>query len=229
MTVRSTGSVRTAINGSALTEIDLLRWEVDRARVAKALLLERLGPDATVELLKSEIEASARLAREWVSASGGRYAPSVTELDVQGGSAGEFLHWIHDRFANRDYAVLNGACPEHFALRPSPEGWMDVTETVGGWGVPIRFYVVVTGLESDAPDKADPSLPHRLIGRIRGLDGTEYGRVMHQFGDTPTGFRARLGVYWPAAAPAELVAGHQWHLACEFDLWVKGFLEARQA
>lgn len=229
MTTGATAAVRAAIDGRTLDETELLRWEVERARVAKALLLERLGPDATVDLLQGELATSARLAKEWAAASGGRYAPSITELEVLGGTAGEFLHWIHDRFANRDYAVLNGACPEHFALRPSPEGWMDVTETIGGWGVPIRFHVVVTGVESDAPDRLDPALPHRLIGRIRGLDGTEYGRVMHQFGDTPGGFRARLGVYWPAAAPRELVAGHQWHLACEFNLWVRGFLRSRGA
>jgi hypothetical protein len=52
---------------------------------------------------------------------------------------------------------------------------------------------------------------------------------MHQFGDTASGFRARLGVYWPAAAPVELVEGHQWHLACEFNLWVKAYLSANKA
>jgi hypothetical protein len=229
MTAGARPLVRAAIEGRTLGEVELLRWEVERARVAKSLLLERLGPDATVELLKVELEASARLAKGWAAASGGRYAPSITELEAEGGTAAGFLHWIHDRFANRDHAVLNGACPEHYALRPSPEGWMDVTETIGGWGVPIRFYVVVTGDEADAPDRADPALPHRLIGKIRGLDGAEYGRVMHQFGDTESGFRARLGVYWPAAAPRELVEGHRWHLACEFNLWVRGLLEARRA
>ena len=220
--------IRAAINGVALSEMDLLRWEVHRARVAKALLLQKLGPDATVALLKEELDASAAMAADWVARSDGRLAPSITCFDVHGGTAAEFLHWIHDRFANRDYALLNGACPEHFALQPSPEGWMDVTETIGGWGLPIRFHVVVTGAEADAADVADPALPHRLIGRIRGIDGVDYGRVMHQFGDTVDGFRARLGVFWPAAAPADLVAGHQWHLACEFNLWVKAYLDAKQ-
>jgi len=223
----NTSHVQPIIDGRPLSEIDLLRWEVERARVAKVLLVERLGPDATIELLRVELERSALLASEWVAVSDGRYSPSITELEVRGGSAGDFLHWIHERFAAKDYAVLNGACPEHYALRPSPQGWMDVTETIGGWGLPIRFYVVVTGEEGDAPDRIDPALPHRLIGRIRGIDGTEYGRVMHQFGDTDDGFRARLGVYWPAAAPRELVQGHQWHLACEFNLWVRGFLASQ--
>jgi hypothetical protein len=221
--------MRTEINGVALSEIDLLRWEVERARVAKALFLKHLGPDGTIALFEKELDESAVVAKKWVEASGGRLAPSITLFDVQGGKAAEFLSWLHERFASRDYELLNGSCPEHFALQPSKEGWMDVTETIGGWGLPIRFYVVPTGLESDGPDPIDPALPHRLIGRIRGLDGVEYGRVMHQFGDTASGFRARLGVYWPAAAPVELVEGHQWHLACEFNLWVKAYLGAKKA
>lgn len=225
----ATPAVRPAIGGRPVDDTDLLRWEVRRARVAKQLLIGKLGPDATIDLLKHDLEASAKLAREWVAASGGRYSPSITEVEAHGGTAGEFLGWIHDRFHAQDYAVLNGACPEHYALRGSEQGWMDVTETIGGWGLPIRFYVVVTGELADAPAEVDPALAHRLIGRVRGLDGTEYGRVMHQFGDTPTGFRARLGVWWPAAAPRELVEGHCWHLACEFKLWIEAFLASRAA
>jgi hypothetical protein len=229
MSNEASRSVQAAIAGIPVSDNDLLRWEVQRARVAKQLLIERLGPDATVALLQTDLEASAKRARDWVAASMGRYAPSIIDVESPGGTAGEFLGWIHDRFAADDYAVLNGASPEHYALRRSAEGWMDVTETIGGWGLPIRFYVVVTGELSDAPAPIDPDLTHRLIGRVRGLDGTEYGRVMHQFGDTPTGFRARLGVWWPAAAPRELVEGHCWHLACEFKLWIEAYLESRES
>jgi hypothetical protein len=216
------------IAGRTIDSSELLRWEVERARVAKALLIERLGPDATIALLQRDLDESAARARSWVEASAGRYAASITELEVCGGTAAGFLTWIHDRFRAQDYAVLNGASPEHYALRGADNGWMDVTETIGGYGRPIRFYVVVTGNLEDAPAPVDPALTHRLIGRIRGVDGVEYGRVMHQFGDTQSGFRARLGVWWPAAAPTELVEGHCWHLAGEFTLWVRAYLDVAE-
>jgi hypothetical protein len=217
-------AVTSNISGRTISDVELMAWEVERARVAKALLIERLGPDAVIGLLQRDLDESAARAKQWVEASGGRYAASVTEIESGAGTAPEFLRWIHDRFHAQDYAVLNGASPEHYALRGAENGWMDVTETIGGYGLPIRFYVVVTGSLDDAPAPVDPTLTHRLIGRIRGMDGTEYGRVMHQFGDTPSGFRARLGVWWPAAAPRELVDGHCWHLAGEFSLWIRAYL-----
>jgi hypothetical protein len=52
-------------------------------------------------------------------------------------------------------------------------------------------------------------------------------RVLHQFGDTPYGFRARLGIYWPAVAEPDMIKGHQWHLACEFVNWTRMYVESR--
>jgi hypothetical protein len=52
------------------------------------------------------------------------------------------------------------------------------------------------------------------------------GKVLHQFGDTAEGFRARLAIYWPVKADREMIKGHQWHLACEFVNWTKMYVES---
>ena len=46
-------------------------------------------------------------------------------------------------------------------------------------------------------------------------------------GIPPYGFRARLGIYWPAKAQPEMIKGHQWHLACEFVNWTRMYVESR--
>ena len=51
-------------------------------------------------------------------------------------------------------------------------------------------------------------------------DGTIIGHALHQFRETGAGFDALLVIYFPAAAPDDLVEGHRQHLAVEFTNWI---------
>jgi hypothetical protein len=70
-------------------------WELHQARIALALLKERLRGDAMAQLLAPEIaEADAR-AREIAVASAGEWGPPVeSALDVRGLTSDEFLAWF---------------------------------------------------------------------------------------------------------------------------------------
>ena len=145
---------------------------------------------------------------------------------MNGGSARGFLDWFRGCVASDDQAMMVNAHPEHYAIMREPDGRVSILETIGSWRLPGLIYARFTQDERDAPDALDPELPVRLIGHIESKNGEPRGRVLHQFGDTSYGFRARLGIYWPAKAEPDMVKGHQWHLACEFVNWTRMYIES---
>lgn len=67
------------IDGVEISELDLLRYEVKRARIAHFLLYEKIGAPGVVSLLKGEIAAMERIEHEWVKRSVGQWTGSITE------------------------------------------------------------------------------------------------------------------------------------------------------
>ena len=59
-----------------------------------------------------------------------------------------------------------------------------------------------------------------MAGNLTLPDGTIIGHALHQFQETETGFDALLAIYFPAAAPEDLIEGHRQHLAVEFTNWI---------
>lgn len=222
MTTPITKYAQTAINGKEVTEVDLLRWEVQRSRVALALLRKKLGVAGLQELLKEETVESAQEMREWASKSNGKWLASTTLIEVTGLKAEQFLAWFRERVAANDQVAMGLACPEHYVVTPTPDGRLDVIETTGGYGLPDRFLVKLGEGASACPnpEDIDPEYPMLWAGRGHLHDGTEWGRVTHQFADTADGFKAKLTIYFPAGAASGLIEGHRWHLACEFTNWV---------
>jgi hypothetical protein len=153
-------------------------------------------------------------------------AASITDIRVHGGSAEGFLLWFRGRMAADDRAVMINAHPEHYAISREPDGRVSVLETICGWTLPALIYVRFSQDEREAVAPLDPALPVRLVGDVLSKDGALRGRVLHQFGDTPDGFRGRLGIYWPAEAEPDMIKGHRWHLACEFVNWTRAYVES---
>ncbi len=217
---------RALIDGAEISELELLRYQAKRARIAALLLYGKIGPENVRELLKDEIATMAQIEHDWVQRSAGELVGSITELRVDGGNAAGFLRWFGERVSADDQAMMFDAHPEHYALVREPDGRTSILETIGGWKLPGLVYARFTQDERDAAEATDPTLPIRLIGFIESQSGEALGRVLHQFGDTSSGFRARLGIYWPAKANLDMVKGHQWHLAVEFVNWTRMYIEA---
>jgi hypothetical protein len=215
------------IDGVEISEVDLLRYEVKRARIAASLLYEKIGAQNVAMLLNSEIGAMQQIEHDWLKRSAGEWIGSITEIRVKGGSAGGFLKWFQERVTADDRQMMFDAHPEHYAVVRAPDGRVSILETIGGWKLPGLIYARFTQDERDAAEAPDPALPVRLIGHLESEDGEALVRVLHQFGDIPYGFRARLGIYWPAVAEPDMIKGHQWHLACEFVNWTRMYVESR--
>ncbi len=222
MTTPMTKYCRPTIKGKAVSEEELLRWEVERSRVALALLRRKLGVANLQALLKEETDESDREMQQSVRESHGKFTASSTELEVKGLKAEQFLAWFRERVQHNDQLAMGLACPEHYVVTPTDDGRLDVIETTGGYGLPDRFFVRLGEGASACPNPADidPAYPQLWAGRAFLADGTEWGRVTHQFADTSDGFKAKLTIYFPEKAPTGLIEGHRWHLACEFTNWV---------
>lgn len=224
--MNSSNSSYAVIDGVKVGEADLLRYEVARARAAHWLVFEKIGPARMAELLKDEIAEIERFHEEWVERSAGQWVGSVTEIHVEGGSAAGFLQWFQARMAADDTKTMAYAHPEHYAVFNAPDHRVAILETSGNWRGPSLVYARFNQNELDAVEAVDPQLPVRMIGVLETEDGEPRGRVLHQFADTASGFRGRLGIYWPAEADPDMVKGHQWHLALEFTNWTRMYRDS---
>ena len=92
------------IDGVEISELDLLRYEMKRARIAASLLYEKIGPENVTELLKREIATMVQIEREWVQRSAGKLTGSITEVRVKGGRIAEFARgrYAQIKHHNRD-------------------------------------------------------------------------------------------------------------------------------
>jgi hypothetical protein len=227
--VNGSSSSYAMIDGVEISEVELLRYEVARARAAHLLVYEKIGAAGMASLLKDEIAEIERFHEAWMQRSAGQWVGSITEIHVGGGSAEGFLKWFQGRMVADDTETMARAHPEHYAVVNAPDGRVSILETSGNWGGPSLVYARFTQNELDAVEPPDPQLPVRMIGVLETEDGEPRARVLHQFADTPRGFHGRLGIYWPAQADPDLVKGHQWHLACEFMNWTRMYLESASA
>ncbi|MFJ7910410.1 hypothetical protein [Kitasatospora sp. NPDC096204] len=216
-------TVRTVIDGTEYTQDDIRQWELNRARNALTLLKNRIGDEAMRELLAEDLRAADETMAPLPDASGGAWRSAVTEMEIDGISAEEFLTWWQGRLASGDRTALLSANPEHY-LANSADGVVEIIETIGSG--PLRFFLTFhDGVAIE--DEGHETYPVRIGGTGRLTDGTEICRVMHEFGDGPRGLRIRLTIQFPASAPEHVFTGHKWHFACEFLNWLEAAHTAR--
>ena len=216
-------TVRTTIDGTDYAQDDVHRWELARARAALALLKDRIGDESMRELLAEDLRAADQAMALLPGATGDAWRSAVTEMEIGGITAQEFLDWWQHRFAIADRSALLAANPEHY-LADAADGVVEIIETIGSR--PLRFFLTF----HDGVPIADPgheNYPVRIGGTGRLADGTEICRVMHEFGDGPRGLRIRLTIQFPTHAPEDVFTGHQWHFACEFLNWAQAAHAAR--
>ncbi|MFF2956702.1 hypothetical protein ACFVVU_35825 [Kitasatospora sp. NPDC057965] len=216
-------TVRTVIDGTEYSQDDIRAWELDRARNALALLKNRIGDESMRELLAEDLRAADGIMAPLPGASGGAWRSAVTELEIGGITAEEFLTWWQGRLASGDRTALLAANPEHY-LAASADGVVEIIETIGSG--PLRFFLTFhDGVAIE--DEGHETYPVRIGGTGRLTDATEICRVMHEFGDGPRGLRIRLTIQFPTSAPEHVFTGHQWHFACEFLNWLEAAHTAR--
>lgn len=231
------------LNGRRTTRDEVLCWEDQRISAAtrklgiqapasgdiahrrEAFLQEKLtlGYGETRRRLRLDDALSGAIAKFEAKLSPKRRF-SVTDLYVPTGSAAEFVAFYWDCVGRNDELELLRACPDHFVQRIAPDGHHEVVETTGGSPMATRFvidYKDVAGIVTPV----DFDFPEQLTG-VAYADGVAIGGVRHQFRNTADGFRARLTVEFPLATLGRMIAGHRWHLACEFSNWIESAVAA---
>lgn len=227
------------IEGQRIASDQVENWE--RRSAAKALrklgvpsgnqdleqlrqqLLDRkhaLGHGGIRALLRRELALSDLVARLVARLSRGRRRYSVIEIFSPVGNAEAFANWFEEVARLNREDVMIAALPEHYLIATDAVGRQEVIETNGGAPMAARFFVDYTDLSS-LVSEADPDYPIQVAGVARAPNGAAIGGVRHQFRNEGTGFRAKLTVEFPSLIMPSVVAGHRWHLACEFSNWIR--------
>ncbi|MDI5963435.1 hypothetical protein [Streptantibioticus silvisoli] len=197
-------------------------FELFYARRALDRFRTRLGRQGLLDLLAADIEEGNNFLRDSARASDGRFTAGTTVLSTRGLTSAAFLAWMDKAFAGDEHALL-AAHPEHYVMGTDAIG-ARVVENIGphvcsfymgGWGTDAMAWAV------DADELLPESeFPHRMSSNLFLADGTVVGRALIQFGDTADGFTASLSVYFPAAAPDDVLEHHLRHYAVEFRNWI---------
>lgn len=231
------------LHGRRFTREAVLRWE-DRRIAAAARKLGVPAPAAgdvaerRQEFLQTKLELGydeihRRLRRDAALAGAigkaearlsARRRFSVTDLYVPGGSTAQFVEFYWHCVRTNDEAELLRACPDHFVQRIGADGRHEVLETNGGSPLAALFFIDYEDL-SHVVTPVDPAFPGQLAG-VAYADGVPIGAVRHQLRDTAEGLHARLVVEFPLPTLGHMVAGHRWHLACEFSNWIESAVAA---
>lgn len=234
-------TIVTDIAGGEVARAEVLAWEDRRiTAVAKKLgvhipdddvtkrrdaLLEAkiaLGSDKLVTRLNRETRIADVVARLEARISAGRRI-SCIDVRVGGGFAEDFVKAFVQWTDSSDEVAMLRACPDHFVIRTRSDGRQEVLETNGGSPLAALFYIDYDDVWS-LVTPADSRFPHQIAGVARASDGVAIGGVRHQFRDIEDGFHARLTVEFPLPTLGRMVAGHRWHLACEFSNWIEAAL-----
>lgn len=194
------------------------RGDIGNRREALLRTKLELGSDEIRTRLARDSRWADRVARAQARVSR-RRRRSVAELRVPAGSAADFVAWFDSATNAVDPAAMLRACPDHFDTGFGTRG-QEVLETTGSSPLAALFFIDYADVSS-LVTPPDASFPHQIAGVARALDGTAIGGVRHQFRDTEAGFHARLTVEFPLPILPAMVAGHRWHLACEFSNWIE--------
>jgi hypothetical protein len=211
-------------------------WELRQARIALSLLKDALRGDAMVELLAPYVAASDERGRWLAAESNGEWAPVESVVEVRGLRMEQFFAWFHPHFA--DEPTMLAANPDHYEVR-FPEGI--ITEVLGG--IPTRFQVQLQAgpIARPASFEPDPDFPiHPKIAGVDMGDGAMLSTLLDgstpavltptmQLRETDDGFAIKLTLYFPAAAPPEMLEDHSRHYAIEFSRWITMAYEAQRS
>ncbi len=196
--------------------------ELKQARRALALLKNSIGPEKILEILGTHLEDGDAFWHEALKTSNGTLVPATVEFKVNGMSARQFSEWFKGALSVQEKLI--SANPEHYRIvwnvapsaAPDGFGTLSVTEALGG--VLTKFDIKFGGAEL-AYLPLDPAFPQHVLGSVMLEDGSEIGRLMHQFRDCDGGMIARLCVLLPEGVSEDVLANHREHLIVEWANW----------
>lgn len=219
------------ISGREISYVELLEKELERSRANLKLLRRKLGMDGMKRLFSEELEQSHRLYCDYADRFDGTYKAANVDMEVEGVTGEEFLEWLMKKSAVNGGEELLHNHPDHWATYCSPDG---TSQTA--------IETMACGAEDGVPFAASLTLPDPdgfaeppiydipSYGALTAPDGTPlHIRSLHQFRNTETGCKVRLGLYFPSCVSDEYIEGCKWHLAVEWKNWFDMLFADREA
>lgn len=227
--------IKTTIGRRVLSRNNILTWEARRVtKMMRKLGIEapdsdlavrrieiaqrklQLGHERIEDLLRRQLRISTPGAGALARLSAGRRTLSTIDIAVTTGSAETFTQWWNEHTVTCDEPPLLAICPDHWIIRSGPNGWQEVIETTGGSPLASRLFIDYQDTNA-LQSTPNPAFPHQITAVARLRDGTPIGGLRHQIRNTATGFQMKCTAEFPAIALPSMIAGHRWHLACEFS------------
>ncbi|WNC13025.1 hypothetical protein [Brevibacillus brevis] len=205
--------------GIPLTREEIDNIDLEKAKEALAETKERLGNDAIKELYKEKLELSDAMWREIAEKSPARenLQPCIIEVEAKGLSIQEFAVYFKQIEEKGGLAMASRIHPEHYYGDIVP-GVQTIIETFGMYKEPSYWRLEISN-DGYKPIELDADTAMTLCAAIKlASDGTDTKLIaMHQFKPTEDGLKIKLGAFLPEAAPKEMIEGHKWHFAVEFN------------
>lgn len=201
--------------GVAMSHDAIDRLTHPKAREVSVLARQSYDTSGITALYANQLRASDRMWKDINAASGhAPLVPALVDIEITGLDRDISLSSVQSIAAmNREYTRLN---PEHYSFSQKGD-LVRVIETFGMYGGPTDSYVNVD-LSVSVPIDPQPDYSVLTAGfNTLASDGTDINvRAFHQAKHLDDGVAVKLGAFFPAATPLQIVAGHQIHMALEF-------------
>lgn len=140
------------------------------------------------------------------------------EVEARGITLKQFMVFNQSLARRNDLTLPSMIHPEHYSFEAGPGGEQIIIETFGMYGDPTWMHLI-PGKDFYRPIPLDHDTTMSMVGYTHLMsDNTNTKLIgMHQFKDWDEGLRVKLGVFLPEAAPRDMLEGHKWHLAVEFN------------
>ena len=205
--------------GTPIIREEVENISLDKAKEALAETKVNLGINAIHELYKDKLAVSDNMWREISNNSPDRenLQPCIVEVEAKGISAQAFAKYSRYLEESGGLALSSKIHPEHYTVDVFPGGQL-IMETFGMYKVPTYMKLEMSN-DGFKPIKPDTDTQMLMCGTMELMsDGTDTKMIgMHQFKFTENGVKIKLGVFLPQAAPKEMVEGHKYHFAVEFN------------
>lgn len=212
--------VAITLHNRKLSESEVLALPLPEAKTALAETKERLGRDAIRDLYAKELAAADEMWKDIAANSREKenLQAGLVDVEARGITLKQFMVCNQSLARENNLTLPSMMHPEHYSFEAKAGGEQIIIETFGMYGNPTWMHLI-PGKDSYRPIPLDHDTTMSMVGYTHLMsDNTNTKLIgMHQFKDWDEGLRVKLGVFLPEAAPRDMLEGHKWHLAVEFN------------
>lgn len=207
--------------GERISAAQATALSLDEQKDVLAQAKEALGRDVIREMYAEELKQADQMWREIAENSeyGRNLQPGYVEVEAPCVTLQQFMVCNQAIVKADNLAVPSRMHPEHYSFKAGKGREQIIIERFGQYGDPTWMHLVPGNVDKP-PVPLDQDTVMVMFGNTHLMsDGSDTKIIgMHQFKRGKNGgMKVKLGVLLPEAAPAEIAAGHRWHLLVEFN------------